>query len=135
MDVWPHVRHWIERALEYGPGDENLSDVFLGLARGQYAMWHSPGKWAAVYQAFRYPRQTVVTILYAGGDDLDAMKFSWEHAHMECIRRGIEVLRMWGRPGWEKALGVKRVGVIMQTKVTMPGQQIKVTSAEQRTMQ
>lgn len=122
QDVWPECRHWIERALEYGPGDEQLSDVFLGIARGMYALWHSPGEFAAVYQVMRYPRQTVVTVVYAGGDDLSAIKKAWDYAHWECARRGVDVVRMWGRSGWEKALGVKRIGVVMQTRVTLPAE-------------
>jgi hypothetical protein len=135
QDVWPLCRNWIERAIEYGQGDEKLSDVFLGIARGTHGLWHSPGQWAAVYQIQRHPRQTVATILYCGGDDLSAIKRTWEYAQGECARHNIPVLRMWGREGWQRALGIERIGVILQKRIEVPTLPVPVPIPEQRTMQ
>lgn len=135
QDIWPKVRHWIERALEYGTGDEQLSDVFLGIARGYYGLWYSEGEFALVFQIWNYPRQRVGTIVYAGGDDLAAIVRAWDYAQEECVRRGIQMLRMWGRPGWEKILGAKRVGIILQARVQPPQTQSLGQPQELRTMQ
>lgn len=136
QDVWPKCRHWIERALEYGPGDEQLSDVFLGIARGMYGLWTDPvKKWAAVYQILCYPRQTVCTVIYCGGDDLYSVKEVWEVAKEECRRRGVHALRMWGREGWERALDVRRIGVILQHDLATIKHQKSLSQPDLRTVQ
>jgi hypothetical protein len=116
-EVWPKVKDWIARALEYDLGDEELPDIFLAIARGIYGLWYSPGEFAAVYQIEKKPRQLVATVLYCGGDSLDAVKLAFAYAEEVCATHGIQVLRMWGRPGWERALpGVERKVTMLQKR-------------------
>ena len=115
-DVWPHVSKWLERAIERNQGDENIWDVFVALARGTYILWYEPGAYATVVYIFKHPRQTVATVLYCGGDDLGAIVKSFEFGKQFARENKIDVIRVWGREGWEKALGLERVGVIMQVK-------------------
>jgi hypothetical protein len=116
--VWPDVRQWICDAIEYGQGDENELDVFMSLAQSRYALFHEPGKFAAVVQVTQFPRQQVATILYAGGPgSLAAMKQAIEDVKPWCREHGIKALRVWGRKGWEKVLEMKRKGVILQVEL------------------
>ncbi|HWG75357.1 MAG TPA: hypothetical protein VN660_01015 [Steroidobacteraceae bacterium] len=112
--TWPRVSAWIESALPYGLGDENVLDIFIALARGAYTLWVNDDL-AAVTQLVRRPRQSVLTVLYVGGNSLEACRGAFAFARSECRALGIDVLRVWGRQGWEHVLGLKRIGVILQT--------------------
>jgi hypothetical protein len=114
--VWPKVAHWLEAAVKVNQGDENLLDVGMGLERETYELWVEPDRFAAVVQISDFPRQRVCTILYAGGM-LEAFKEMYEETKRIAKERGIDVIRVWGRAGWEKALGMKRVGVILQERL------------------
>lgn len=123
-DTWPKVQKWVEEALKYGQGDENLTDVLVALARGIYLLWHEPGEFAGIVQVVKYPRQTVATVLYAGGERerLPRMKeailrdgLAW------CRASGIDCVRIWGRAGWERVLGIPRKGSIMQLDLRAQG--------------
>src|SRR6185437_9587846 len=98
------------------PGDENGLDIFIALARGLYVLWVGDDV-AAVTQLTRYPRRSVLTVLYAGGVSLNAVHRAYEFARHWCRANGIDALRVWGRPGWQKALGMRRIGVILQESV------------------
>jgi hypothetical protein len=98
-------------------GDENLLDVLIALARGQYALWYEAGKFGAVSRIERWPRQTVGTIVYLGGKDLQAIEDAFEEAKVFARANKIDVIRVFGRPGWERLLGMKRKGVILQMAV------------------
>lgn len=114
-DVWPKCEAWIYDAITHGPGDENVLDVLIAIARGYYALWFEE-QFAAVVQIVQFPRQKVATILYAGGC-LEAMRVKWPEALKYCRDNGIKVLRVHGRNGWERAFEMKRVGVILQVQV------------------
>jgi hypothetical protein len=116
-DVLPEALPWIEKAVRMNQGDENTLDVLAALCRNQYSLWYVPGVFAAVVQVVRYPRQSVATILYAGGDGLEAIKHSFEFGKKFAKEHNIDVLRVWGREGWEKLLDLKRVGVILQVTI------------------
>ena len=122
--VWPAVLPWISEAVERNQGDENIWDVLIAISRGLYFLWYVPGKFAAVVQVMRYPRQTVATILYLGGVDLvakgvatTALKEAFDFGKLWCLQNGINVIRTWGRKGWERALDMERKGVILQAVV------------------
>jgi hypothetical protein len=114
-NVWPGVSGWIAEAINRpeNVGDENLLDVLIAIARGHYALWVEPQKFAAVVQVTQFPRQKVATILYAGGQ-LDSFIEGYQEAKKLARQYGIQVLRTHGRAGWERALSLKRVGVILQ---------------------
>lgn len=113
--VWPRVLPWIDSAVKYGQGDEDAVDIGVAIYNGRYDLWLHE-KFAAVVQVVKYPKQTVATILYAGGE-LDALKWMYVEAKNYARENGIDVIRVWGREGWQKALGMKRVGVILQEMV------------------
>ena len=116
-NVWPQVHGWIESAIEYAQGDENALDVLIAIARGQYLLFHEPGKFALVGQVQSFPRQKVGVVLYCGGGDLLAIKEAFEQMKPWCKGNGISAIRVWGRKGWERALGLARKGVILQMSV------------------
>lgn len=116
-DVWPECEPWIAAAIACGQGDENALDVLIALARGQYLLWHERGKFAAVVQVQKFPRQTVAQILYCGGTGLQEMQAAVEAGREWCKANGISQLRVWGRKGWEKVFNMTRKGVILQTAV------------------
>jgi|HubBroStandDraft_5_1064220.scaffolds.fasta_scaffold47560_2 hypothetical protein len=111
--VWPKVVKWLEEAIKINQGDENLFDVGMAINSGIYELWWEDGKFAAVVQIQDFPRQRVATILYAGGA-LEAFKEMYLVAKKIAKDRGIDVMRVWGRAGWERSLGLKRIGVILQ---------------------
>jgi hypothetical protein len=115
-EIWPKVEAWIGQAVERNQGDENLLDVLIACSRGHYALWYEKDQFAVVAQVLHHPQQRVATILYAGGT-LEGMLPMWGEAKNWCRQNGIQVIRMWGREGWEKVLGIKRVGVILQEYV------------------
>lgn len=112
--MWPSVESLLGQAVARNQGDESLLDVFIALAQGKYSLWIEPGVFAAVAQIVEHPRQKVATILYLGGSNMDAIKAGFEAFRVICRKGGIDVVRIWGRQGWERALGIKRVGVILQ---------------------
>lgn len=114
--AWPRVEAWIAQAVELNQGDENLLDVLIALARGHYTLWVADS-FAGVTQTIRYPQQSVMTILYLGGSDLQAIEKAYQFAKQHCQTVGIDVLRVWGRPGWERLLGMKRIAVVLQEDV------------------
>ena len=99
-------------------GDEILDDVLIALADGFYTLWLEPGKFAAVVEIRNFPRQRVATIVYCGGSDLDCIKGCFEHGRQWCREHDVQVLRVYGREGWERLLGLERIGVVLQTRVT-----------------
>ena len=115
-DVWPEVAPWLERAIQHGQGDENVFDVFVALARGSYVLWHSPGRFAAVVQIVRYPRQTVATVIYCGGSGLSEIEAAFDFGRKWGRENGVDAIRIWGREGWERLFGMKRIGVILQVE-------------------
>ena len=114
--VWPTVSQWIEAALEHGQGDENVTDVLIACARNQYGLATDGESMACVFQYVKYPQQSVVTLIYAGGS-LDACYRAFEWAKEYFKAHNVDVLRIWGRAGWEKTLGLERIGTIMQVKL------------------
>lgn len=116
-NVWPEVVAWISQAVAVNQGDENTLDVLIALAQGRYTLWHEPGVFAAVSSIVRYPRQTVGNIVYLGGADLESIQRAFGEAKAYARRNGIDVLRVWGRPGWERLLALKRRAVILQIEV------------------
>ena len=114
--IWPQVAPWIARAVEQNQGDENLLDVLVALARGQYVLVAAE-KYAAVLQVTKFPRQTVCTVLYCGGSDLPAMKQAFEAGCEWAKMNGISVVRIYGRKGWQRALGAYSSGVCLQRRL------------------
>jgi hypothetical protein len=114
-NAWPPVSGWIAEAINRREnlGDENLLDVLIAIARGRYDLWVEQGKGAVVVQVTQFPRQKVATILYAGGE-LNSIVEMYQEAKKLARQYGIQVLRTYGRMGWEKALDLKRVSVILQ---------------------
>lgn len=118
-DAWSEVEGWVKDALAYGPGDESATDVLIRLARGEYACFHEPGRFAWVLQIQQQPRQKVCAVLYLGGKDLEAiMKAVHEHGIPWAQSQGCTSIRVWGRDGWQRALGMKRVGAILQLDIS-----------------
>lgn len=116
-DEWDRVREWISDAIDYGMGDENETDVLIALARGIYTLWVTD-RMAAVMQIIRYPRQTVWVVIYAGGEKgLAAFHDAWDFATVHAKANGIDAVRCYGRPGWQRYLNLKRVGVILQENI------------------
>ena len=114
-NAWPGVERWIDEAIEHNQGDENLLDVLIAIARGQYGLWVNP-HFAAVTQVQNYPRQRVLVILYIGGD-LSKIVPLFDEAKAWCRANKIDVLRTYGRMGWAHVTGLERVGAILQVKL------------------
>lgn len=116
-NVWPNVSGWIESALEYGQGDENVTDILVSIAVGRYLLFHEPGKFAIVAQVQCFPRQKVITVLYCGGGDLEAIRQGIEEAKPWCKTQGITAFRVWGRKGWKRVLEMTQKGYILQSEI------------------
>lgn len=116
-NVWPKVEGWIAAAVKENQGDENLLDVLIAIARGQYHLWYEEGKFAGVVSIVQYPRQKVATVVYCGGSGMDDIQRGFEEGKLWARANGIHVVRTWGREGWKRALGLKSVGVILQERL------------------
>jgi len=116
-EVWPKIAHHIEAAIEHGQGDEQALDVLLACARGRYFLATDGANLACVFEYVKHPKQTVVTLLYAGGA-LDACFRAFQWAKEYCKANGVDVLRVWGRPGWQRVLGLEPIGAIMQVRLS-----------------
>jgi len=114
--IWPQVYRWIEKAVEHGQGDEDALDIAVAIYNGRYDLWLEDGKFAAVVQVVKHPKQTVATILYCGGE-LDSLLTMYSQAKEYARANKIDAIRVWGRQGWEKVLGMRRIGVILQEYV------------------
>jgi|HubBroStandDraft_2_1064218.scaffolds.fasta_scaffold336405_2 hypothetical protein len=114
--VWPQCVLWLHEAVKVNQGDENLMDVAIGIDEGRYELWFEKDKFAAVVQIQEFPRQRVACILYAGGL-LPAFREAYDEVKRIAKARGMNVLRVWGREGWERALGMKRIGVVLQEQL------------------
>lgn len=115
-NVWPSVEQWVKDAIAHNQGDENALDVLIAIARGHYGLWVDP-HFAAVTQVVNYPRQRVLTILYIGGD-LSKIVPLFDEAKSWCRANKIDVLRTFGRAGWERVTGLERVGAILQSRIS-----------------
>jgi hypothetical protein len=115
--VWPQVEHWITAAVERGQGDENELDVLIALARGVYLLFHEPDQFAAIVAIQQFPAQKVGTIVYFGGRGIEAIKAGFEAGKAWGRANGIDVVRTYGRPGWERFVNLKKVGVILQDEL------------------
>lgn len=113
--VWPRVLPWIDAAVKHGQGDEDAVDIGVAIYHGRYDLWLHD-KFAAVVQVVRYQKQTVLTILYIGGEMKSILPL-FEFAKAWCKENGVHVLRTYGRPGWERVTELKRVGVILQESI------------------
>jgi len=113
---WPRVLPWIEEAVARSDGDENALDILIAIARGNYALFAGE-KCAAVAQLVRWPRQSVFTVLYASGEDLESCREAFEWSKNWCRANGVQVFRIHARAGWERALGFKRRGVILEERL------------------
>lgn len=113
---WPRVERWIADAVAYNAGDEGVLDVLIALARGVYTLWVADDC-AAVTQLQRHPKQVVWQICYAGGQNLDATRKAFDFARLHAKTHGIDIIRVQGRAGWEKVMGMEKVGVILQMAV------------------
>lgn len=112
--VWPRVVDWINEAVKQNQGDEELLDVLIALARGQYLLFHEPGAYAAIVSIAQYPAQKVGTIVYLGGKGIEDLRRGFEDGKTWGRANGVNVVRTYGRPGWAKLMGLKQVGVILQ---------------------
>lgn len=110
-DVWPKVEGWLQRAVEQNLGDENLLDVLIALAQNRYSLWYEPARCALVTQIQEYPRQKVITLLYAGAPEgsgaVERFRELWEQERLALRSAGITQIRMFGLRDWGKALGVE----------------------------
>ena len=64
-------------------------------------------------------------MLCCGGGDLLAIRGAFEEMKPWCKANGISVIRVWGRQGWERALGLDRVGVILHASVSCAAAHIR----------
>lgn len=111
--IWEQIYRWVERAIEHGQGDEDALDVAVAIYNGRYDLWLQDEKFCAVVQVVKHPKQTVATIIYAGGE-IDSLLTMYSEAKHYARANNIDAIRVWGRQGWEKVLGMKRIGVILQ---------------------
>ena len=101
--------------MEYGQGDEDALDIAVAIYNGRYDLWLGDN-FCAVTQVIQHAKQKVLTILYIGGE-LGSILAVFDWAKQWCKDNKVDVLRTYGRQGWERVTGMKRVGVILQEKV------------------
>jgi hypothetical protein len=102
--LWPHVRHYIERATARA-GDLETEDIERMLSGGAllWVITDATGfKGALVTRLYEARQKKFCEVIAIGGDGLD----EWRHliAELETFARneGCQNLRMSGRKGWSR---------------------------------
>ena len=102
--VWPFVRAWLERAVQYNSGEQTIDDVRVFCEHMDAELWLITVDGALRGCGVTQIQKPVLQILYVGGDGvrdwpyLRAKLAEWAR-HAGCTR-----LRFKGRRGWARLL-------------------------------
>lgn len=104
---------WLQDALEYNGGHQDINDVWQGLVDGSYSL--IAGKQCAiVIEPSTAGRKKVMNFFLAGGD-LEELQALEKTISAKCKADGFDLVLIVGRRGWVKRLdGYKETAVIME---------------------
>lgn len=100
--------------LEIGGGHDE-GTLLNGIVEGHFQFW--PGlKSAGVTEVIQYPLYRACVLWLAGGDleelkEMEAVVSAWAK------EIGCRYTTIYGRDGWERALGYERLGSVMRKKL------------------
>ncbi|MDF3607552.1 hypothetical protein PE067_16210 [Paracoccus sp. DMF-8] len=95
-------RPWIEAALEYCGGTYAFEDVQERIADGRMQLWPADDA-CAVTEISVYPRRTILTCVFAGGN-MDTLKKMAPAMEAWGRSQGCDGTEIYGRRGWVRAL-------------------------------
>ena len=116
--VWPRIEHFVAKALELDECRRFLPiDVYQLLMAGTGRLWLSCDRGAQEFDAagvteiIQYPRCRECLVWFLAGKHMH----EWEREMREMVEayarfEGCGHLATFGRPGWERVSGFKRVG-------------------------
>ena len=118
--VWNEVKPFVEKALQYNPGNFNSDDILRFIKNRDMQLWIiSDGNiiGAGVTQIISYPRKKICLILLLSGNDFE----SWKHLLKDLIpwakSNQCSALELQGRPGWERKLKWEKTAIIMRKEL------------------
>jgi hypothetical protein len=123
--VWPEVLSFVEQALEYSDGEYSAEDIYNALKQTDMQLWiaYEIGKVRAICitQVISYPQIKRLWVLYSAGVEMP----KWVHLIQLILEfgkaQGCTAARIFGRPGWEKALkefGFKKIYTVLQADIS-----------------
>lgn len=110
---------WLAKAAKHGGGDETAEQMLGRAYQGEYVLWYSPQRYAMVVQIQHHCSQSVCVVVALGGSNLELIAQDAVQIGIPWARQqGATVLRVCGRRGWERVLGLTHVGHILQKDIT-----------------
>jgi hypothetical protein len=110
------VKQWLDEALDYNGGDENIKGVWSRLLSGELLLLTSHNA-AIVLEPVEHPQRKILNFFLAGGDLEELMVMEAvvaDYARSE----GFDALSVFGRRGWLRQLeGYKEKAVYMEKKL------------------
>lgn len=103
------------RALKYAAGTHKLSDVYTGIAAGQFQLWRGQSS-VIVTEITEYPRRRGCRIFLAAGD-MDELVNRMEPDVVEWAKgQDCDHMEIIGRRGWRRVLNDYREPAAILTK-------------------
>lgn len=112
---WFRVRPLVLAALAEGQGEYQARDVFDGVAKGLIQLWAGERS-MVITQVSRYPRYRALQAIYGAGD-LEEIKAGLPTLLAFAKEQGCVAVLVFGRDGWARALGGKKVSTITRLEV------------------
>jgi len=107
--LWPHLKPYIESALEYSLHEQNAEEVkekgisgiylFLVFKRDTEVLG------VITIETIVYPTKTIVGVIHVGGKDIDEwVELMWTTVRDLAKEQGASEVISYGRQGWIKKL-------------------------------
>lgn len=128
-DNWNRIESLLDRTQPYANGEYNLSDVYHGLAEGEYLMWgHVKGDDIVsilVMNVLTFPRKLVMNIMLAAGSEMEKSEsFYLNQIESFAKENDCDAIRLGGRKGWKRELkkfGYTEQYYILEKQLNGPG--------------
>lgn len=117
---WPQFKPFVERSLAEGMGEWTANDILAAIKINEMQAWAAyDGKIVAgmVTQILNYPRKRICDLILASGERMD----DWVHwigfIKGWAKNEGCHYVRVMGRRGWLRKLGMNEFYTVMGTEV------------------
>lgn len=115
--LWPHIEGLVQEALDFSRGEFNTEDIKKFLANSDMQLWViGQVEGICITELIDYPQKAIcVIVLFAGISLPSALPLMDDVIKPWARSKGMDRLRVVGRPGMEKALkGWHKVYSVME---------------------